>query len=117
MCSTRYSSIVGEILFTNVYTTNMILFMESNTFGHLIGHCTFSIPFVTGNFSAVEGLGSTFPNILQEANIDVFTIEECEELHGANDIENNEHVCVGVTGEAGSCNVRLPAKFTNTQSN
>ena len=44
--------------------------------------------------------------MLQEANIGVYTIEECEDLHGAGAIENNEHVCVGVLGESGSCNVR-----------
>ena len=54
----------------------------------------------------VDGIPQ-FPSILQEANVGVYTIEECEDLHGAGDIENNEHVCVGLQGETGACNVSI----------
>ena len=54
----------------------------------------------------VDGIPQ-FLNVLQEANFGVYTIEECEDLHGAGDIENNEHVCVSVQGETGACNVSI----------
>ena len=54
----------------------------------------------------VDGIPQ-FLSILQEANVGVYTIEECEDLHGVGDIENNEHVCVGLQGETGACNVSI----------
>ena len=60
-------------------------------------------------FQLLAQVGGTpqYPNVLQEANVGVYTIGECEDLHGAGAIENNEHVCVGVQGESGSCNVSM----------
>ena len=43
--------------------------------------------------------------MLQEAEITVYTLEECEDVFGADEIEDNEHVCVSLTGERGACNV------------
>ena len=42
--------------------------------------------------------------MLQEAEVTVFTLEECEDAYGASSIDDNEHVCVGILGEVGSCN-------------
>ena len=36
----------------------------------------------------------------------MYTLEECEDAFGANDIDDNEHVCVGLSGTSGACNVR-----------
>ena len=47
-------------------------------------------------------------NDLQEANIDVYTIDECEAVWGESEIEDNEHVCVGMEGK-GACIVSLNA--------
>ena len=50
---------------------------------------------------------SSIPDVLQEAEITVFTLEECEDAYSEPAIEDNEHVCVGVLGEKGSCNVSV----------
>ena len=36
----------------------------------------------------------------------MYTLEECEDAFGANEIDDNEHVCVGLSGISGGCNVR-----------
>ena len=60
----------------------------------------------------VDG-SNNLPDVLQEAEITVYTLEECEDAFGANDIDDNEHVCVGLSGTSGACNVRsiLIVKF------
>ena len=55
--------------------------------------------------TATEG-GGSITSQLQEANIDVYTIPECEAVWGESEIEDDEHVCVGMGGQ-GSCNVSL----------
>ena len=46
-----------------------------------------------------------FSNILQEANIGIYTIPECEALWSEEEINDEEHVCVGIPNKAGSCYV------------
>ena len=43
--------------------------------------------------------------ILQEANIGIYTIPECEALWSEEQINDEEHVCIGTPNEAGSCSV------------
>ena len=43
--------------------------------------------------------------ILQEANIGIYTIPECEALWSEEEINDEEHVCIGTPNEAGTCGV------------
>ena len=52
---------------------------------------------------------SSIADMLQEAEVTVFTLEECEDAYGASEIDDNEHVCVGILGEVMSCNVSILA--------
>ena len=55
------------------------------------------------NITAVEdGPAST---ILQEANIGIYTIPECEAIWSEEEINDKEHVCIGTPNETGSCTV------------
>ena len=49
--------------------------------------------------------GGPASNILQEANIGIYTIPECEALWSEGDINDEKHVCIGTPNEAGSCGV------------
>ena len=44
-------------------------------------------------------------NILQEANIGIYTIPECEALWSEEEINDEEQVCIGTPNEAGTCSV------------
>ena len=52
--------------------------------------------------AVADGPAST---ILQEANIGIYTIPECEALWSEEEINDEEHVCIGTPNEAGSCSV------------
>ena len=52
-----------------------------------------------------EMIDEPFSTILQEANIGIYTIPECEALLSEEEINDEKHVCIGTPNEAGSCNV------------
>ena len=58
--------------------------------------------------------------ILQEANIGIYTIPECEELWSEEEINDEEHVCIGTQNEAGTCgvssSVQVARKFENKKN-
>ncbi len=54
------------------------------------------ITFITG--------GGPLPNILQEANVDVYTQQQCSNMWSSVPI-GDYHICVGDHGNAGGCNV------------
>ena len=43
--------------------------------------------------------------ILQEANVGIYTIPECEALWSEEEINDEEYVCISTPNEAGSCSV------------
>merc|ERR1712004_435717 len=56
--------------------------------------------FITG-WGTLVGGGRT-PNVLQEANIDVWDLPSCNRAHGITGI-SNQQVCVGKKGQSGGC--------------
>jgi len=55
---------------------------------------------ITG-WGATRG-GGSLPNILQEANVDVYTESQCKQRWGSS--IGPYHICVGKQGKSGSCN-------------
>ena len=47
------------------------------------------------------------PNVLQEALVDVWTLEDCEEKYGEDTINDDGHICVGEENQSGGCFVSV----------
>ena len=59
----------------------------------------------TRSYPITAEAGRPASTILQEANIGIYTIPECEALWSEEEINDEEHVCIGTPNEAGSCSV------------